>query len=66
MEDKRLFYDADDIAGMLGISKASSYKLIKRMNEELAEKGFFCIPGKISKIYFHEKWYGGMDNMAVG
>ena len=43
------FYTAQEVATMLGISKTSAYRVIKRLNTELEEKGYITIIGKISK-----------------
>ncbi|MFL2134181.1 transcriptional regulator [Desemzia sp. FAM 24101] len=51
------FYVADDVAGILGISKSKAYKVIKELNEELSNNGKIVIAGKISKRYFEEKVY---------
>ena len=51
------FYTADEIATILGVSKATAYREIKRLNAELSEKGYIIVPGKISKRYFSEKAY---------
>ena len=41
-----------------GVSKPYAYKLIKRMNEELAQTGCITIAGRIDRKFFHEKFYG--------
>lgn len=58
---KELFVRAEEIAGALGISKPYAYKLIREMNEELKKKGFIIIPGRVSRRYFEEKFYGMKD-----
>lgn len=60
MQDK-LFMNAEEVANILGVSKAHAYKLIQRLNGELSAKGFMAIPGKISRRYFSEKFYGMND-----
>lgn len=60
----KIYYDANQIAEMLDVSKASAYNLIKKLNTELEEKGFIVISGKVSKVYFNEKWYGGTTNVT--
>ena len=45
MQDK-LFMNAEEVANILGVSKAHAYKLIQRLNGELSAKGFMVIPGK--------------------
>ena len=51
------FYTAQEVATMLGVSKTSAYRVIKRLNAELDKKGYITITGKISKRYFLEKSY---------
>ena len=58
MEIKKIYYSAKDIAEMLDVSIASAYKIIRRMNEELKNKGYITIQGKVPKTFFDEKWYG--------
>lgn len=58
MEVKKIYYSAKDISEMLDISLASSYKIIRQMNEELKNKGYIIIQGKVPKAFFDEKWYG--------
>ena len=48
----------DEVAEELGVSKPYAYKLIKRMNEELAQTGCITIAGRIDRKFFHEKFYG--------
>lgn len=55
---KKIYYCAADIAGMLDISVASAYRIIKKLNKELDSKGYLTLPGKVSVVYFHEKFYG--------
>ena len=40
---------------MLGISTGYAYKIIRGLNEELKEKGFRIICGKVPTKYFEEK-----------
>ena len=35
-----------------------AYKLIKRLNDELKEKGFITISGRVNRQYFNERLYG--------
>ena len=56
--NEKIYYSAEEIALMLGVSKGKSYKILRKMNEDLSQKGFLTIAGKISVSYFMEKWYG--------
>lgn len=54
---KDIFYTADEVALQLGVSKAYAYKIIKKLNNELNQKGFITISGKVNKDYYNERIY---------
>ena len=58
---QELFVRAEEVASELGISKPYAYKLVREMNEELNQIGFITIPGRVSRRYFEEKFYGLRD-----
>lgn len=58
---QELFVRAEKVASELGISKPYAYKLVREMNEELKQKGFITIAGRVSRRYFEEKFYGLRD-----
>lgn len=53
-----LYYTANEVMEMLGISRGHAYKIVKRLNEELSSKGFIVVAGKVPKKYFAEHFYG--------
>ena len=57
MTDTRVFYNADDISVILTVSKPTAYRIIKRLNDELTNKGFIVVSGRVPKKYFNEKFY---------
>ena len=57
MVENKLFYTADDIAQMLSISRPTAYRIIKRLNDELAGNGYIIICGRVPRKYFDEKFY---------
>ena len=57
----QMFLRVEEVAEELGISKPYAYKLVREMNEELKKKGFLTIPGRVSRRYFEEKFYGLRD-----
>ncbi len=61
MENK--FIRADEVAEELGISKPYAYKLIRKLNDELNEKGFVTIAGRVNRQYFNERLYGAEKEM---
>lgn len=52
------FICAEEVAQELSVSKQYAYKLIKRLNDELKEKGFITISGRVNRQYFNERLYG--------
>ena len=50
----QIFMRVEEVAEELGVSKPYAYKLIKRMNEELAQTGCITIAGRIDRKFFHE------------
>ncbi|MFQ9514354.1 MAG: LysR family transcriptional regulator [Eubacterium sp.] len=53
-----LFVRANDIAEELDVSNACAYKIIRNLNNELKEKGFVTVQGRLSRQYFEERVYG--------
>ena len=43
---------------ILGVSRATAYKTIHELNEELQKNGYRIIAGKVPAKYFEEKYYG--------
>lgn len=50
-------YTAEEVAAILGVSRSTAYREIKRLNAELEAQGYITVTGKISKRYFQEKSY---------
>ncbi len=63
--NEKLYYNASDIAEMLGVSMGKSYKILREMNKDLADRGFLTIAGKIPVEYFREKWYGAAKGVGA-
>ncbi len=60
--DSCIYYRAEDVAEMLGISKSQAYKVIHSLNDELKTKDVIIQAGRVPKPFFHEKYYG-LDRM---
>ncbi len=54
------FMDATAVAEYMCVSVPTAYKIIKKLNDELAAQGYITISGKISRRYFEAKVYGGV------
>lgn len=57
MEQKNLM-TMTDVKETLGVSESKAYKIIRQLNNEMKEKGFYTISGRVSRKYFEEVFYG--------
>ena len=48
------FMRVEEVAKELGVSK-SAYKIVQKLNQELKEKGYLTISGRVNRKYFQEK-----------
>lgn len=55
---KSLFVKAEELQELLGISRSESYRIIKKLNDDLKEKGFIVLNGRVSRKYLEEMIYG--------
>ena len=53
-----IFMKAEDVQEFLGVARTESYRIIKRLNEELKANGYMVISGRVSRKYLEEKVYG--------
>lgn len=49
--EKKLYYTANEVSEILGISVSHAYKVIREANEELKAKGYFVRAGRVSRKY---------------
>lgn len=56
-----VFMKADEVAEALGVSKTYAYKLIRKLNTELKDKGCIVLSGRIDRKFFYEHLYGGQQ-----
>lgn len=57
-EENKIYITASELAEMLGVSVEHAYKIIRKLNQELAEQGFLVIAGKVPRRYLEKRWYG--------
>ena len=53
-----IFMKAEEVQEFLGVSRTESYRIIKRLNEELKANGYMVISGRVSRKYLEERVYG--------
>lgn len=54
---ERKMLSAEDVAAICQISVSYGYRLIKRLNQEMAQKGYITIHGKIDEKYFYHRMF---------
>ncbi len=52
------FYTCKDVMDAMGVGESKAYKIIRSLNQELSNKGYITVPGKVSSKYFEERVYG--------
>ena len=52
-----MFYTAKDISEMLSVASCTAYRVIATLNHELIDKGYSVVACRVSKKYFHERYY---------
>ncbi len=57
MAGRERMMKVDEVMERLGVSKATAYQVIKRLNAELEAKGLRTIPGRVSERYFDETYF---------
>ena len=55
------FMKVDEVAQELGVSKSYAYKIVQKLNAELAKKGYMVISRRVNKQYFTERTCYGAD-----
>ncbi len=53
---KKDFYDVNDVMKILKRSKDHSYKIIRKLNLELRNKGIYTETGRVNAKYFNERY----------
>lgn len=56
--EKSRFITSKEVAEELGVSKSFAYKVVRQLNDELKKKGYMVVAGKVSRMYYEEKFYG--------
>ena len=58
MEKTNTFMTVVDVMECLEVSESKAYRIIRLLNKELKDKGYIVIPGRVSRQYFNERFYG--------
>lgn len=60
------FMRVEEVAQELGISASHAYKIMRRLNRELEEKGIITIAGRLNRQYFMERMCYSSTNKERG
>lgn len=52
------FYTAQDLSELLSVSESKAYGLLRTMNEELQQKGFLVVRGRVPVAYVQKRFFG--------
>ena len=52
-----VFIGMDEVRDVLNVSQAEAYRVIKRLNDELAEKGYLTVRGRTNRKYLEDRLY---------
>ena len=55
IENEKMVVNAKDVAAMMGVGLTQAYGLIRKLNIELAAKGYLVVRGKVPRKYFIER-----------
>ena len=61
MINKR-FVTFEEVQEDFGVSRTKAYELIKQLNEELEQAGYLIVRGRVSRKYYLERTYGGIES----
>ena len=51
------FMRVDEVAELMGISESCAYKIMRKLNKELEQKGKITTAGRVSRRYLLERVY---------
>ena len=61
-----LFIRAGEVIHLLGVSKSEAYRIIKRLNDKMASKGYIVVNGRVNRRYLEERIYGYVPEQRQG
>ncbi|WP_203577983.1 hypothetical protein [Listeria ivanovii] len=50
------FLSNKDVCLILRKKQTTAHKIIKSLNEEMVDKGYWIVPGYVNKMYFAERY----------
>ena len=56
--NNKIFMRVEEVAEVMDVSVPYAYKVIRRLNKELAKTDCITISGRIDRRFFYEHFYG--------
>ncbi len=66
MQRQNYMITAEEVAESMGISLGYAYKLLRKLNKELADQGYVTVSGKIPRAFWEKKFYGYSGDLFYG
>ena len=58
MRKRKMYLSMEDVAEVFDISVSFAYRVVERMNADLASKNYYVILGRVPTRYVEDKIYG--------
>ena len=58
MRKRKMYLSVEDIAELFELSVSFAYRVVERMNADLASKNYYVILGRVPTRYVEDKIYG--------
>lgn len=58
MRKRKMYLSVEDVAEVFDISVSFAYRVVERMNADLASKNYYVILGRVPTRYVEDKIYG--------
>lgn len=57
IEEKGSMLGVDEVCERLKVSRSYAYRVIRRLNSDLKDRGILTIPGKVNSAYLEERYF---------
>ena len=58
MRKRKMYLSVEDVAAVFDISVSFAYRVVERMNADLASKNYYVMLGRVPTRYVEDKIYG--------
>ena len=58
MRKRKMYLSVEDVEAVFDISVSFAYRVVERMNADLASKNYYVILGRVPTRYVEDKIYG--------